>query len=365
MNAIMKKALPGVTAALLVMIGLPVAALAAPVTIQVNGSTVSFDQPPIERGGRVYVPLRGVFERLGASVVYANRAINATGNGHNINLTIGSSTATVDGSSVGLDSPPFLVGSRTLVPLRFVAQALGATVNYNSSNRVVAINSGGGGANTGGGNTGSNPPPASVTLLSLNPPNGGVVSASSPTLTGTFSAPVDPNSVHVSLDGRDITTFGTYVNANQFQITTPNLPASAHTVTITGNAAAGGAFSQSFSFTSGADTRRPFVANVRVNGIAIVNGMQVPNAPYAITGSTTPGATVQIITSYQTSIFNGLIPLGGNTNSQTVQADSAGRFAATIDPSIIGSPAQYVIGIRSINRVTQATSTPVQYTVHT
>lgn len=121
-------------------------ASAATVTIVVNGQTVSFDQPPEERAGRVFVPLRGVFERLGASVVYANGQINATGNGRNVSLHIGSTAATVNGQPVTVDVAPFLVGARTLVPLRFVAQALGATVDYNNSSRVVSINGGAGGA---------------------------------------------------------------------------------------------------------------------------------------------------------------------------------------------------------------------------
>src|ERR1700737_4807276 len=103
----------------LILFTLPAAAQAATVTIQVNGSTLSFDQPPIERSGRVFVPLRGVFERLGASVVYDNGQINATGNGRNIALKIGSTSATVNGETQTLDVAPFLIGARTLVPLRF------------------------------------------------------------------------------------------------------------------------------------------------------------------------------------------------------------------------------------------------------
>src|SRR5579872_6625948 len=80
-------------------------ALAA-VTITVNGQQVQFDQPPIERSGSVFVPLRGVFERLGASVVYDNGKINATGNGRTISLTIGSTTAVVNGQPQTLDVAP-------------------------------------------------------------------------------------------------------------------------------------------------------------------------------------------------------------------------------------------------------------------
>ncbi|GAC1654695.1 MAG: hypothetical protein NVS9B12_05420 [Vulcanimicrobiaceae bacterium] len=348
----------------------PFAAPAASVTINVNGSTVSFDQPPIERGGRVFVPLRGVFERLGASVVYSRPTINATGNGHNVSLTIGSVNATLDGKSVSLDSPPFLVGSRTLVPLRFVAQALGATVNYNGNTRVVDINGSGSGANAGNNgsnnnnNNNSNGNAGTVTLTNLSPNNGDVISANAPTISGNFSENVDPNSVHILLDGRDITNVGsTYVGANSFQVTLPPLPARQHTVTVRGNAASGGAFSQSYAFTSGADTSKPFLQNIRFNNIAAANGMQVPTS-YTVSGTTTPNATVQIVTSYQTSLFNGLIPIGGNTNSQTVQADPSGHFTATVDSSVIGGPPQYVVGLRAINAATRTASTPVQFSVH-
>ena len=75
---------------------------------------MSFDQPPIVRAGRVFVPLRGVFERLGASVVYANGQINATGRGRTVSLRIGSTQATVDGQPTTLDVAPFVVGDAHL-----------------------------------------------------------------------------------------------------------------------------------------------------------------------------------------------------------------------------------------------------------
>jgi plastocyanin len=114
-------------------------ALAANVRIIVNGQEASFDQPPIEQSGRIFVPLRGVFERLGASVVYNNGLINATGNGRNIQLHIGSTAATVNGQPTSLDVAPFLVGARTLVPLRFISESLGANVNYDGNSRTVTV----------------------------------------------------------------------------------------------------------------------------------------------------------------------------------------------------------------------------------
>src|SRR5580704_3350059 len=94
------------------------------VSVFVNGVRMSFDQPPVLQNGRVFVPLRGVFQQLGASVVYNNGQINATGSGRTISLTIGSTTAYINGQPQTLDVAPFEINSRTLVPLRFIAQAL-------------------------------------------------------------------------------------------------------------------------------------------------------------------------------------------------------------------------------------------------
>jgi hypothetical protein len=128
----------------------PTAARAQSVTVILNGQPVAFDQPPIVRAGRVFVPLRGVFEQLGATVVYSNGQINATAHGRTVSLAIGSLQATVGGQPETLDVAPFLVGERTLVPLRFIAQALGAGVNWNDATSTVTI--------TGGRGSGGNQP---------------------------------------------------------------------------------------------------------------------------------------------------------------------------------------------------------------
>jgi len=60
----------------------------AQVGITINGNGVDVSPSPIIQAGRVFVPLRGVFENLGASVVYSRGQINATGNGRDISLQI-------------------------------------------------------------------------------------------------------------------------------------------------------------------------------------------------------------------------------------------------------------------------------------
>jgi hypothetical protein len=102
------------------------------VSVSLNGAPLPLNPAPQERAGRIFVPLRGIFERLGASVVYENGTINAQGSGHSVSLRIGSNQATVDGQNQLLDVAPFMIGDSTYVPLRFVSQALGTNVNYDS-----------------------------------------------------------------------------------------------------------------------------------------------------------------------------------------------------------------------------------------
>jgi hypothetical protein len=109
------------------------------VGITINGATINLEPAPIVQDGRVFVPLRGVFENLGASVVYDAGTITATGNGRDIELHIGSTDATVNGQAQTIDVAPFIVGASTFVPLRFVSEALGANVNWDENNRIVAI----------------------------------------------------------------------------------------------------------------------------------------------------------------------------------------------------------------------------------
>jgi hypothetical protein len=111
------------------------------VTVLVNGQPVQFDQPPIMQDGRVLVPMRGVFERLGATVVYmpATRQIRATHGRTTVDLTLGSRDAQIDGKPFKLDVSAQTVGGRTVVPLRFVSESLGADVKWDAPNRTVAI----------------------------------------------------------------------------------------------------------------------------------------------------------------------------------------------------------------------------------
>jgi hypothetical protein len=124
--------------------GLPTTPAAAQaVRVIVDAAPIIFDQPPVTIGGRVLIPLRGVFERLGAFVQWnpANSTVLATRGGTEIQLTVGSRTAFVNGRQVVLDVPAMVVRGRTLVPLRFVSEAIGARADWDPATSTVFVTS--------------------------------------------------------------------------------------------------------------------------------------------------------------------------------------------------------------------------------
>jgi hypothetical protein len=122
---------------LVLLFALTTPALAAQVMI--NGNQYNFET--INYNGTTLVPLRGIFEALGASVNWeSDKQIVAANKGQsNIQLTIGSKTAYRNGEPVNLQYPGALVNGITMVPLRFVSESLGANVNWDSSTQKISI----------------------------------------------------------------------------------------------------------------------------------------------------------------------------------------------------------------------------------
>ena len=302
-----------VAAAALIAGAFPVSA-AQPINVIVNGQPMSFDQPPVERAGRVFVPLRGIFERLGASVVYQHGTINATSGNRTMTLHIGSTQATVNGQSQSLDVAPFVIGSRTLVPLRFIAQSLGAAVEWQQANNTVAI--------TGNGAQNTNPSNASFYLKNKHPVSS--VSTLSPAIHAEFSEPVQRDSLQVSIDGQNVTN-NVYVNANGFDVTPPApLIAGNHTVTVRGTTQAGANFTTGWNFTtSSASAANNFIRNVTPQQNATVG------STFTLTGHTLPNSTVHVVASGQASV-GGIFQVGTGTFQTNAQADANGQFTANI-----------------------------------
>lgn len=108
---------------------------------KVGDKVMTLDVPPFVQNGRTLVPLRFIGEQLGASIAWdqAEQRVTYTRGATIIQLWIGRAEALVDGKAFPLDVPPQIVNGRTVVPARFVAQALGATIEWNGETSEVTI----------------------------------------------------------------------------------------------------------------------------------------------------------------------------------------------------------------------------------
>ncbi len=120
----------------------PSPAPAPTIRVVLNGTPLATSVPPAVAAGRVLLPFREVFRALGSGVswnaAYPDRA-TATLNGQQVEINFGNFVAKVNGQPVTLDSPPQVVNGRSLVPLRFVAQALDLTVYWDASTHTVDL----------------------------------------------------------------------------------------------------------------------------------------------------------------------------------------------------------------------------------
>lgn len=107
----------------------------------VFGKTKSNDVAPVIRNDRTMLPARFVAENLGATVTWdeEKRLVTITDKDVTILITIGEETATVNGREVKLDSPAFIENDRTYTPIRFIAEELGATVKWIEAEQKVVI----------------------------------------------------------------------------------------------------------------------------------------------------------------------------------------------------------------------------------
>ena len=112
------------------------------IKINLNGELLKLDQRPIIRNDRTLVPIRVVSEGLGANVSWDGEnqtAVIVSKEGKKINVKIGEATATVDGEEHVLDVLPAIVNDRTMVPMRFIAEAFGATVEWDGDTKSVIV----------------------------------------------------------------------------------------------------------------------------------------------------------------------------------------------------------------------------------
>jgi len=113
------------------------------IKIIIDGTPQTYDQMPVIVNGRTMVPLRGIFEALGARVnwVDATKTIIGSKGDKTIVLQIDNTLANVSGKDITLDVAPQIISSRTMVPVRFISESLGAEVGWSGESRTVTITS--------------------------------------------------------------------------------------------------------------------------------------------------------------------------------------------------------------------------------
>lgn len=142
----MKRKLSIILAALSLWLMMSVPVFAAnDIQIFVDGKTLAMDAKPTVSNGTTLVPMRAIFEALGATVNYdaTTKQITGTKAADVVLLILNQTTATKNGAAVQLSVPPQAIDGRTMVPLRFISESLKCSVVWDGTTKTVTITSGG------------------------------------------------------------------------------------------------------------------------------------------------------------------------------------------------------------------------------
>lgn len=211
-------------------------------TVTVNDRPI--DVAAIVERGRVLLPMRTTFTALGASVGYDphGRVIVARSATHALRLAIGAHEAIVNGRRVALDVPARIVATRTYVPLRFVAQAMGAVVGYDARAKLVSVVSSGSAAIHG---TVSH----AADVLGLTPAPQSVISSAYPTISASLgAASASRSDVTLTVDGEDVTALASFDGTTITYMPRIGLSRGSHTVRFAGRTLAQHGFSALWTF---------------------------------------------------------------------------------------------------------------------
>jgi len=140
-----------VVAAMVMTLGVGITAFAQlpEITVYLDGERLTFDVPPQIINDRTMVPMRTIFEALGAFVEWfeMDREIVAMTADVEISLIVDDPVGVIwhrnsrTTEMVNLDVPPIIIDNRTLVPIRLVSEMMGASVEWDSETRTITIES--------------------------------------------------------------------------------------------------------------------------------------------------------------------------------------------------------------------------------
>ncbi|MBQ7876307.1 MAG: hypothetical protein IJ316_03370 [Clostridia bacterium] len=137
----MKKIISLFVVLCIVLSVVPVMAEDDVITLTVNGVVVETDTAPYIKNDRTMVPMRAIFEALGALVTWNDDTKTARGvkGETTVEITVGENLIYKNGEAVVLDCVAEIVNDRTFVPVRAISEAFGATVTWDNDNRTVNI----------------------------------------------------------------------------------------------------------------------------------------------------------------------------------------------------------------------------------
>lgn len=129
---------------MLVMSCCPIVEAYSNPTVYLNGNQLYFDVPAQIINGRAMVPMRTIFEALGASVYWdnGNKKVIATKNSINLQMQIGSNVYYLNDVAKVCNPEIRMIAGRTMVPLRIVAESLQCKVDYDVNTNCVMLDSG-------------------------------------------------------------------------------------------------------------------------------------------------------------------------------------------------------------------------------
>lgn len=107
----------------------------------VNGKALKLDSKPFIKNSRTLVPVRFIVEAMGGKVDWdaENRVVLISSGKDSIKLPINSNTMAVNGKEIAIDQPAIISSDRTFVPVRFIAESLNMIVNYDEKDRQIEI----------------------------------------------------------------------------------------------------------------------------------------------------------------------------------------------------------------------------------
>ncbi|HMD02862.1 MAG TPA: copper amine oxidase N-terminal domain-containing protein [Candidatus Baltobacteraceae bacterium] len=128
--------------AAIAVVAAAVMSLSSPASLRIDGQRMISDVPPVTTPkGEAFVPLRVVAETLGAEANYDAKTglIELTRGNDTMHMRVGDKVATLNGNRMTLKHAPFSVRGRTMVSLNTIARAFGTTVHYDGAHAKIDV----------------------------------------------------------------------------------------------------------------------------------------------------------------------------------------------------------------------------------